>query len=184
MTTGLRFRLARPEDARAIGVLARRVVRRWVLSGQSPEAAAPLLSVISRFKRHDVTEEVRVNSDFAGPLNVTAGGYLQRGAFSVTEYLGGNQTLPPPLNTLIFKPLFDRSTRNVETKTNSIFGQLRWKIIPQVELDEKLQQVIIDQAAASFGKTPIPQMERKRDDSQLAILHALAEVNAQQGGGS
>lgn len=28
MTTGLRFRLARPEDARAIGVLARRVVRR------------------------------------------------------------------------------------------------------------------------------------------------------------
>lgn len=44
MTTGLRFRLARPEDARAIGVLARRVVRRWVLSGQSPEAAAPLLA--------------------------------------------------------------------------------------------------------------------------------------------
>ena len=59
-----------------------------------------------------------------------------------------------------------------------------FKIIPQVELDEKLQQVIIDQAAASFGKTPIPQMERKRDDSQLAILHALSEVDAQQGGRS
>jgi ketoreductase RED1 len=59
-----------------------------------------------------------------------------------------------------------------------------FKIIPQVELDEKLQQVIIDQAAASFGKTPIPQMERKRDDSQLAILHALAEVDTQQGGRS
>lgn len=52
-----------------------------------------------------------------------------------------------------------------------------FKIIPQVELDEKLQRVIIDQANASFGKTPIPQMERKRDDSQLAILHALAEVD-------
>ncbi|MGB3489305.1 MAG: 3-hydroxyacyl-CoA dehydrogenase NAD-binding domain-containing protein [Xanthobacteraceae bacterium] len=59
-----------------------------------------------------------------------------------------------------------------------------FKIIPQVELDEKLQQVIIDQAAASFGKTPIPQMERKRDDSQLAILHALSEVDAQRGGRS
>jgi ketoreductase RED1 len=59
-----------------------------------------------------------------------------------------------------------------------------FKIIPQVELDEKLQQVIIDQAAASFGKTPIPQMERKRDDSQLAILHALSKVDAQRGGRS
>jgi ketoreductase RED1 len=49
--------------------------------------------------------------------------------------------------------------------------------MPQVELDEKLQRVIIDQAAASFGRTPIPQMERKRDDSQLAILHALAGVD-------
>jgi ketoreductase RED1 len=52
-----------------------------------------------------------------------------------------------------------------------------FKVIPNVELDAKLQQVIIDQAAASFGKTPIPEMERKRDDSQLAILHALATVS-------
>ncbi|MBN8960952.1 MAG: hydroxylacyl-CoA dehydrogenase [Rhizobiales bacterium] len=59
-----------------------------------------------------------------------------------------------------------------------------FKIIPQVELDEKLQRTIIDQAAVSFGRTPIPQMERKRDDSQLAILHALADVDAQQGGRS
>lgn len=52
-----------------------------------------------------------------------------------------------------------------------------FKVIPSVDLDAKLQQVIIDQAAASFGKTPIPEMERKRDDSQLAILHALATVS-------
>jgi ketoreductase RED1 len=52
-------------------------------------------------------------------------------------------------------------------------------VIPNVELDAKLQQVIIDQAAASFGKRPIPEMERKRDDSQLAILHALATIPTQ-----
>ncbi|MCB1414627.1 MAG: hydroxylacyl-CoA dehydrogenase [Xanthobacteraceae bacterium] len=49
-----------------------------------------------------------------------------------------------------------------------------FKVIPEVDLDEKLQQRIVDQAAASFGKTPIPQMERRRDDAQLAILGALA----------
>ncbi len=57
-----------------------------------------------------------------------------------------------------------------------------FKVIPQVELDEKLQQRIIDQAAASFGKTPIPQMERMRDDSQLAILHALAAISTRNEG--
>ena len=59
-----------------------------------------------------------------------------------------------------------------------------FKVILQVELDEKLQQRIIDQAAASFGKTSIPEMERKRDDSQLAILHALAAVNPKDEGRS
>lgn len=57
-----------------------------------------------------------------------------------------------------------------------------FKALPQVELDEKLQQRIVDQAAASFGRTSIPQMERKRDDSQLAILHALAAVNSRNEG--
>lgn len=52
-----------------------------------------------------------------------------------------------------------------------------FKVIPEVDLDEKLQQRIIDQAAASFGKTPIPQMERRRDDAQLAILDALEKLS-------
>ena len=52
-----------------------------------------------------------------------------------------------------------------------------FKVIPSVELDEKLQQRIIDQAAASFGRTPIPEMERKRDNAQVALLRALASQN-------
>ena len=58
-----------------------------------------------------------------------------------------------------------------------------FKVIPQVELDDTLRQRIIDQAAASFGKTPIPQMERKRDDAQIALLHALATVASQPADG-
>jgi ketoreductase RED1 len=52
-----------------------------------------------------------------------------------------------------------------------------FNVIPSVELDERLQRRIIDQAAASFGGTPIPQMERKRDDAQVALLRALASQN-------
>ena len=52
-----------------------------------------------------------------------------------------------------------------------------FNMIPPVELDEKLQHRIIDQAAASFGKIPIPQMERQRDNAQVALLRALASQN-------
>ncbi|WP_266184103.1 GNAT family N-acetyltransferase [Dyella humicola] len=38
------FRLGRPDDARAIGVLARRVTRRWILPRQSAKAAALILA--------------------------------------------------------------------------------------------------------------------------------------------
>ena len=53
--------------------------------------------------------------------------------------------------------------------------EVTWKT-PQPEMspDAALQKLIVDQAAASFGKTPFEQMERERDDRQLAVLHALA----------
>jgi ketoreductase RED1 len=53
-----------------------------------------------------------------------------------------------------------------------------FKVIPSVELDEKLQRRIVEQAAASFGRTPIPEMERKRDDAQVALLRTLSSLPA------
>jgi ketoreductase RED1 len=58
-----------------------------------------------------------------------------------------------------------------------------FKVIPSVELDENLQRRIIEQAAASFGRTPIPEMERKRDDAQVALLRTLSSLPALDGEG-
>lgn len=56
-----------------------------------------------------------------------------------------------------------------------------FQVISPVYLDDGLKQRVVAQAAASFGKTPIPQMERQRDDAQLALLHALATVASHHG---
>ena len=40
----LRIRLGRPDDARAVGVLVRRLTRRWIVPDQSREAGLALLS--------------------------------------------------------------------------------------------------------------------------------------------
>ena len=53
-----------------------------------------------------------------------------------------------------------------------------WKSQAAVTLDAKSQQIIIDQAEASFAATPPEKLERERDKKQLAILNALAAVRA------
>ena len=54
-----------------------------------------------------------------------------------------------------------------------------WKA-PQPEMapDAALQKLIVDQAEAAFGKTPFEQMDRERDDQQVAVLRALAAARA------
>lgn len=65
MTKHLHMRLARPEDARIIGVLARRVVRRWVLPEQPAGAAEPLLAGMSAAAiRHKILDGQRFHLAF------------------------------------------------------------------------------------------------------------------------
>ncbi|HRH87119.1 MAG TPA: 3-hydroxyacyl-CoA dehydrogenase NAD-binding domain-containing protein [Rubrivivax sp.] len=57
-----------------------------------------------------------------------------------------------------------------------------WKHMPTVEMDDTLKQRIVSQTAASFGKIPMAQMERERDDKQIALLRALAAQRSKPAG--
>ena len=62
----------------------------------------PQFGVTNGFHRREVTEELRANSDFAGPLNFTLGGFIQRAQFSDLVDLLGNATLRlPPLVLMV-----------------------------------------------------------------------------------
>jgi ketoreductase RED1 len=54
-----------------------------------------------------------------------------------------------------------------------------WKNMAPVDLDEEAQKKIIAQAAASFAATPYEELERERDEKQLAIIRALKDVAKQ-----
>jgi iron complex outermembrane receptor protein len=90
-------------------------------------AAGPILAVTNGFHRRELTEEIRANSDFTGPLNFTAGAFFQRAQFSDLVTLFGNRALRLPA-------LVQKGVQTVDITTNSVFGQLRYKIIPQVEI--------------------------------------------------
>lgn len=67
MGNSLHMRLARPEDARVIGVLARRVVRRWILPQQPADAAGPLLAGMSaRAIRRKIRDGQRFHLAYVG----------------------------------------------------------------------------------------------------------------------
>jgi iron complex outermembrane receptor protein len=89
--------------------------------------AGPIFGVTNGFHRREWTEELRANSDFAGPLNFTAGAFFQRGNVTDDVVLIGNSALGLP-------PRLVNGVSELGIKANSVFAQLRWKIIPQVEL--------------------------------------------------
>ena len=54
--------------------------------------------------------------------------------------------------------------------------KLSWANHPPIEYTEKVAQLIIDQGDAAYANTPMAQMERLRDDTQIALLRARASA--------
>jgi iron complex outermembrane receptor protein len=89
-------------------------------------AASPL-ATFNDFTRRDYTEELRANSDFAGPFNFTAGTFYQNGKLTEQIDFGGNTALGLP-------PVLIDQEETVDIKSYSAFAQARYKIIPDLEL--------------------------------------------------
>jgi iron complex outermembrane receptor protein len=84
------------------------------------------------FQRNEFTQELRANSDFAGPFNFTFGGFLERGRISDQVTIGGNLALA---NYGIELPAeLQQGTNIVHIYDNAVFAQGRYKITPQLEL--------------------------------------------------
>jgi len=121
-------------------------------------AAGPTLTTENRFKRRDLTEELRLTSDFAGPVNFMLGGFYQDGRLVDRVTFRGNVLLGFPAR------ITDRSS-TVDIKTYSLFGQARWKIAPELELaggarwtDETRRLAMFDFATKAAYATGVPKV--------------------------
>ncbi|MCB2076728.1 MAG: TonB-dependent receptor [Novosphingobium sp.] len=94
------------------------------------EGTGPLFTVTNAYSRREFTQELRLNSDYSGPLNFTLGAFYQDGRIFDRVAFQRNLTfgfIPATiLNT-------DSST-TVDIETYSLFGQLRYKLTDQLEL--------------------------------------------------
>lgn len=115
-------------------------------------AAAPTFAVTNKFHREEFTQELRLNSDFSGPLNFTLGGFYEDGQlYDEVKFI--RNTAYGFLSPAIARAnvLNDHRSTTVDIKTYSLFGQARFKLSDQFELaggvrwtDETREETVID----------------------------------------
>jgi len=91
-------------------------------------AAGPIYTFQNRYRRREITQEVRLSSDYAGPLNFTLGSFLQDGKVRNRVTLIANRAYA------IFGLPDQDLQHNMKISSASAFGQLRFKPVEQVEI--------------------------------------------------
>jgi iron complex outermembrane receptor protein len=103
---------------------------RSMINASTTTAAGPAILVQNGFDRQDFTQELRLNSDYQGPLNFTLGAFFQDGHFRAAQELPVNAILVPAFRT----PTLTKGHSNVFINSYSVFGQARWAVTDQLEL--------------------------------------------------
>jgi iron complex outermembrane receptor protein len=102
-----------------------------LLNSSQTSLAGPPTATQNDYHRRDYTQELRANSDFSGPLNFTAGAFFQDAEINQQVTQRGNQRGPFAAQGVI------RSTSSfnlLQIRSKSYFGQLRYKLLPPLEL--------------------------------------------------
>jgi iron complex outermembrane receptor protein len=90
-------------------------------------ALGPTLGISAFYDRDEFTQELRMNSDFAGSLNFSAGGFYQNASFDDGVTIQGNTAYG-------LGGFASNGYTHVGIKSFSLFGQARWKIVPKLEI--------------------------------------------------
>ncbi len=113
-------------------------------------AAMGLFDAVNDFHRRQFTQELRAASDFDSPLNFTAGALIERGKFSDDVTIGRNLIGVPlvagttgvtsagvpilPAGAAPTAIYVQRGNKHVKINTESVYGQLLYKISSQLEI--------------------------------------------------
>ncbi|VWX48240.1 TonB-dependent receptor [Novosphingobium sp. 9U] len=98
-----------------------------MIGGTYAGQAASVIVAQKHFTRREFTQELRLNSDYAGPLNFTAGAFYQRATVKNDIDLLGN-------TSFLFPAVLGMGNHDVGIKSLSAFGQLRLRVAPRFEI--------------------------------------------------
>jgi iron complex outermembrane receptor protein len=106
-----------------------------LFNGTTSSANMGLFNVTNDFHREQFTEELRLTSNFQSPLNFTIGGYIERSSFSDDVTIARNVVgFPLAAGSAPTAVFVQKGFKDVKVEAESLFGQLLYKITPQLEL--------------------------------------------------
>ena len=133
--------------------------------------AGGYIGVDNSFHRREITEELRANSGFRGPLNFTAGALYEDGNLTDHVTVLGNNVYGLP-------PVLDDGVTPVDITTYSLFGQARWDIVERLELaaglrwtDEKRTESPFDYLHDVPIVVPVSEIESKRYSPEVTLTY-------------
>jgi iron complex outermembrane receptor protein len=116
---------------------------------------------------------VRLNTDFSGPINVTAGLYYQDSYYAFYTEVDGNPVYRLPSG-------LSKYTIDVNVKTIAPFAQLRWRPLPGLEIaggarwsDDKRSETTYNQVTGAMVRviTPTPRIHAKTWQPELTVSY-------------
>ena len=130
-----------------------------MINGTATTYAGPLFASQNGFQRDDVTEELRLTSDFGGALNFMVGAFYQDASMDFTVDVPGNAAYGFPARLAL-------ADHAVDVEAWSVFGQLLWDITPGLELgvgarwsDEERSHTQTDRITGTPVQTPLARPE-------------------------
>lgn len=118
--------------------------------------SAPPYGADNHFYRHDFTQEFRADTDFSGPLNLTAGAFYQKSTIFNRVQLPVNRAILPA--SLFPSGFLATGSHKISVESYSFFGQARYKIAPTLEFAAGVRwahETRSDQVTNLAGATPV-----------------------------
>lgn len=156
-----------------------------MINGTNSTYAGPMVAADPDFIKHDFTQELRLTSDFRGPLNYMVGAYYQDGSMTYHDNLLGNQVLGVYVGgPTYFPPELNKGHQFIDVNTKSVFGQLIWTLTDQLEIaagvrwtDEvrKLDVVSTLGGASTDVPVAVPKLATRNYSPELTVTYFLTD---------
>ncbi len=128
-----------------------------MINGTSTTQFGPAFAANNNMERDDLTQEFRLTSDYDGALNFMAGAFYQNGTTDFLVDLPFNQIIAGAQG--LNMPSLGSAKHTVDNETWSLFGQVLWNIMPDLELgagvrwtDEERDHTVINRSGLPLGQ--------------------------------
>jgi iron complex outermembrane recepter protein len=135
--------------------------------------AANAFATASDYDRDEFTQELRLNSDFNGPLNFTAGAFYQDANTVVNTITASNRALAParPAN-------LGGTVHTLKINSKSVFGQIRFRPTQQFEIaaggrytKERRSDSLIDPLSSLPVPIPKPKISSSTFSPEVTLTY-------------